>query len=320
MLPRIGRTHFDALRDLETRWNLEAREEPFAVVPRRKMFRIRRLQEHIFIQVESARAGGRQLDDARTAEALQLVGLQLDRAQFPALRIRHGDFIVEVILAGQADRHGAELHVDILGDKKGWCGLLLLQGQSGSNNPVIHAVVIREDLHEPLHACRLAALLEEIVHKNPHRASAGGGSATRDAHGIMPENSAQEPMRLARVCATFALLVFEIVQLGEHIHRNKNMVVLKAVQTIRVVEEDIGIEHEIFDSSRCTGAVGRCQFGKEDALFFRAFGGFGSVHCEGGWKRQNQYIPRGACVTMEEVDVKKIGRPRDSCGKKMPHP
>jgi hypothetical protein len=48
------------------------------------------------------------------------------------------------------------------------------------------------------------------------------------------------------------------------------------------VEEDIGIEHKIFDSSRCTGAVGRCQFGKEDALFFGVFNGFGSVHYGSG--------------------------------------
>ena len=57
LLAGVGWTHFDALRDLQTRWNLKAREEPLAVVPGWKMLRIRDLQEHIFIQVESTGAG-----------------------------------------------------------------------------------------------------------------------------------------------------------------------------------------------------------------------------------------------------------------------
>ena len=85
-------------------------------------------------------------------------------------------------------------------------------------------------------------------------------------------------MRLPRIRSTLALLVLEIVQLGEHIHRNENMVVFKTIQTIRVVQKNICVQDEVFHGSCRPGAVGGCQFGKENALLFGEFRGFGSMH------------------------------------------
>jgi hypothetical protein len=46
------------------------------------------------------------------------------------------------------------------------------------------------------------------------------------------------------------------------------------------VQKNICIQDEVFHGSRCTGAVGGCQFGEENALLFGEFRGFGSMHME----------------------------------------
>ena len=145
---------------------------------------------------------------------------------------------------------------------------------------MIHTVLIRKNFYEPLHSCRLTTFLEEIVHQNPHRAATSGRSAARDTHRVMAKNTAQEPVRLPCVRTALALLILEIVQLGQDIHRNENMVVFKTIQTIRVVQKNIGVQDEVFHGSRRAGAVGGCQFGEENALLFGEFRGFGSMHIE----------------------------------------
>ena len=259
-------------------------------MPGREVLRIRHLEQNIFVQIQSARARCRQLDGTRASEALQLVRLHLDRAQLSALCIGDGHLVVEIILTRQPDRHRTELHVDVLRDEKSGRRLLLLQSQRGSNDPVIHAVLVRKNFYEPFHACRLTAFLEEIVHQHPHCPATGGRSAARDTYGIMAKNPAQKPMRLACVGAALALLILEIVQLGEHIHRNENVVVLKPVQTIRVVQKNIRVQNKVLHSTRRTGAVGRCQLGKENALLLGEFRRFGSVHI--WWVEKRSIHPR----------------------------
>ena len=63
-------------------------------------------------------------------------------------------------------------------------------------------------------------------------------------------------MRLPCIRSTFALLVLETIQFREHIDGNKDVIVLKPVQAIGVMQKNIGIQNEVFDSSRSAGAVG----------------------------------------------------------------
>ena len=78
--------------------------------------------------------------------------LNFDRTQFSTLRIGDSHLVVKIILARQADRHRPELHVDVLRDQKSRRGLLLLECQRGSDDPVVHAVLIRENFREPFHS------------------------------------------------------------------------------------------------------------------------------------------------------------------------
>ena len=77
----------------------------------------------------------------------------------------------------------------------------------------------------------------------------------------------QKPVRPPRIRPTLALLVLKIIQLREHLDRDENMVVLKPVQAMRVVQQHIRIEHEILREALSFWIRILVKFGKENPLF-----------------------------------------------------
>ena len=74
--------------------------------------------------------------------------MDLDAAEIVALDVAGLDFVIEIILATQADGEGLEVHVEVLGDEDGGDGLSLLDEEDIGEDAVIDAVGIREDVAE----------------------------------------------------------------------------------------------------------------------------------------------------------------------------
>jgi hypothetical protein len=141
---------------------------------------------------------------------------------------------------------------------------------------------------KPLHRCRRALRVRTIADENPHRPATNRRRTLRNGIRILPENLAQKPVCPPRIRAALALLVLEIIQLREHLHRDENMVVLKAIQAMRVVQEDIRVEDEILRESLGLGIGFFVEFRKENSLFLVGLEDGGSEHqmAVEGWEKK----------------------------------
>jgi hypothetical protein len=63
-------------------------------------------------------------------------------------------------------------------------------------------------------------------------------------------------MHLAGIGSTFGHLIFKAVQLAEDIHRDANVMLLKAVDARGVVQEDVGVENEGLGADNGIGNTG----------------------------------------------------------------
>ena len=103
-------------------------------------------QEDVFVHLEGAACAIlAQIDALGAAEALKFVGLHDEAADLTLLGILGRYLVVEIVLAGDAQCHGLELHVEVLGDEDHRCLLLLEQADAGGDDLVIHGVAIGED-------------------------------------------------------------------------------------------------------------------------------------------------------------------------------
>ena len=59
-----------------------------------------------------------------------------------------------------------------------------------------------------------------------------------------------------RVRSALGLFVLEFVELGEDIDRNPNVIVVKTLDAVRVVKQDVGVEDEIFSGNRVAALPG----------------------------------------------------------------
>jgi hypothetical protein len=64
------------------------------------------------------------------------------------------------------------------------------------------------------------------------------------------EKRGELAMDAAGAGATLGLFVLELVELAEDLQRNADMVVAEAVEAVRVVKEDVGIEDEVLSDGR----------------------------------------------------------------------
>ena len=136
--------------------------------------------------------------------------------------------------------------------------------------------------------------MQGVVDEDADGATPSGRDATDHFLGLMVEGLGQESMHGPRIGTTLGLLVLELVHLTEDLHRNEDMIILKAVEAIRIVKQDIRIEDKILDRAGGTfafyftdGPAG-WNYWKEDALFFGGFQWCCTVHgvcfyVDGGW-------------------------------------
>ena len=76
--------------------------------------------------------------------------------------------------------------------------------------------------------------------------------------------------------ATLGLFVFESIQFGEYLHRYKNVIVFKAIEAVRVVKEDIGINNEVLRQAFAAAIF--AGGGWRMVLFLGGIHGSGSMH------------------------------------------
>ena len=82
----------------------------------------------------------------------------------------------------------------------------------------------------------------------------------------------------ARIRAALALLILEAVQFTEDLDGDEEVVVVEAVESVRVVQEDVGIEYEVLHLSRDRASTRPCWGWKEEVLFLGGLRRGGSVH------------------------------------------
>jgi hypothetical protein len=80
------------------------------------------------------------------------------------------------------------------------------------------------------------------------------------------------------ICSTFVLFVFEVIELRENLHGNENVVVLKSIEAMRVVQENVRIENKVLCYSDGRISAVRSKFRKEKPLFICGFQRCGTVH------------------------------------------
>ena len=171
----------------------------------------------------------------------------MEGSDFEAFRILFGDFVVEIILAGDAQGHGLQLHVEVLGHQDGGMLILFLERQARSHDPVIHGFAVGKDPLKAAHGGRETIPVGRLVHENPHGASTRSFHPTGDPRGLVIKNFGEEPVDRACIGSAFALFVLESVQFPKNLDGDDEMVVLEALEALRIMQEDIGVDDEILD-------------------------------------------------------------------------
>ena len=240
-------------------------------------------KQDVFVDLKLPGAARLQVDAEGAGKALELVGLDDDTADLPFLGILGGDLVIEVVLAGDAYGHSLQLHVQILGDEDagGTFFLHLLNGEAGGHDAMIDGLAIGEDLGEPAHGGGGLLPAHGLVHEDADGAATGGLHATRHFFRLVVEDLGEEAVDGACVRSALGLLVLEPVEFGEDLDGNEEMVVVEAVEAVRVVQEDVGIEHEVLHLSGGRSLTRPRRGGKEKVLFLGYLQRGGSVHGAG---------------------------------------
>ena len=146
--------------------------------------------------------------------------------------------------------HCLELHVEVLGDQNGRVFLGLLNGEASRHYLVIHRLPIGKYLGKPAHCWRGAFPADCFVDENPHRTAAGSLYPAGHFFGLVVECLREKPVHGACIGSAFRLLVLKAVEFAQDLHGYKEMVVFEAVKAVGVVQEHIGIEHEVLNEFR----------------------------------------------------------------------
>ena len=168
LLAGIRRAEFDALWNLDRGGDIETNENPAAGVARGKVLAAGGLEKNILVHLQATGPLGGHFDLAGTPESLEFMRLDNNLAQPTLLDIALGDLVAQVVLALHPDRHGAELHVDVLRHEDRRFVRPLLEGETGPDDAGIHAALVGEDFVKPLHRCRRAPRVRTIANENPH--------------------------------------------------------------------------------------------------------------------------------------------------------
>ena len=146
---------------------------------------------------------------------------------------------------------------------------------------MIDGLAIGEDLGEPAHGGGGLLPAHGVVHEDADGAAPGGLHAACHFFRLVVEDLGEEAVDGAGVGAPLGLLVLEPVEFGEDLDGDEEMVVVEAVEAVRVVQEDVGIEHEVLHLSGVRSSTRPRGGGKEKVLFLGGLKRGGSVHGAG---------------------------------------
>ncbi len=259
-------------------WHLEADEVTAADMACRHELLLGGGEENILVDLEWAGADFLDLDVVGAAKALEFVRLDHDGADLQILNLGGGDLVVEVILTGDADRHRLELHVEILCDEDGRILLALHERDAGGHDAVIDWFLVREDLGEAAHGGRETLASQGIIDVDADGAATGGLDSLGDLLGLVVEDLGQKAMDGACIGSSLGLLVLEAVEFTEYLDGDEEVVVFKEIETVRVMQQDIGVEDEVFHEAWGFRSIPFGWRWEEKALFFCGIHRGGSVH------------------------------------------
>ena len=135
---------------------------------------------------------------------------------------------------------------------------------------MINALAVGKDAVKKIELLGVLRADRRIVNHHAHRAAEGRGNAARDFLRT-GKHFGKPAVHAARVGPALGLLGLELVELRQHIHRNAQVVFLKALERCRIVQQHIGIEHIVFDDLRGSGEpeiLGLGKFGRIAPRFF----------------------------------------------------
>ena len=122
---------------------------------------------------------------------------------------------------------------------------LLLHGEACGHDLVVDVVAVGEDLREaPEGGCQLLPV-HCLVDEDADGAAAHGLDSADHLPGLVIEDLCEEAVDGTGVGPALGLLVLEAVEFTEDFDGNEDVVVLEAVQAVRVMQEHIGVEDEV---------------------------------------------------------------------------
>ena len=143
---------------------------------------------------------------------------------------------------------------------------------------MIDRLAVGEDLREATHGGGGLLLPQGVVHEDADGAASGGLHAAGDLLGLVVEDLSEEAVDGAGIRAALGLLVLEAVQLAENLNGDEEVVVVELVEAMRVVQEDVGIEHEVLHLTGNRAPVRPRGGWKEEVLFLGGLKRGGSMH------------------------------------------
>ena len=187
-LAEVGCAQLDATGHLEGVGHLESDEVSAADVSGRHEFLLGGGEEDILVDLQGPCTDFLNIDGIGAAKTLEFMSLDHDGADFEILDIGGGDFVVEIVLTSDADRHRLELHVEILGDENGWSLLGLHERDTGSHDPVINWFLVGKNLQETAHRRGEALAAQAVIDSDSDATAAGGFDPLGDFLGLVVED------------------------------------------------------------------------------------------------------------------------------------
>ena len=196
-------------------------------------------EHHEFVRIE--RDAFRDFKEAVAVELVHEGGVGGEREE-AAVEFVAVDLLALEILHGDAERIGFQAQVQVLGDEDHRMLFLLHQHLCHVQNAVVGHVHVGAAGETPLadHDAEAAALagIQGIVELDALRERA-----------LLTER-VDLADRLTGVAAEFILIAFELVEFLDHGHGDDDFVVLKRIERLCAVEDDVRIEHVRFFHSR----------------------------------------------------------------------
>ena len=244
LLLKVARTDGDAAGGFDEIGEFEAAHDAIAIITRGHGFTFVGAEQHVFVEIKRFAGDGAEVEGTFGTEALELVEAQRDLAVAEFL-VGLGDFVVEVIFGLEADGAGLELDVYVFGNENGGRLILLLDEERGGDDAVIFFGKIGQNRAEAFHRGGAARGIGEVgINDNGERATVGEFDALVHGAGVGQE-LLQDAVDAAGVAAALGgLLAFDRIEFLEDLDGDGEVVVLEFIDRLRVVKEDIRVEHE----------------------------------------------------------------------------